>query len=162
MAKKTDAPPYTDPALRERLKEKITAGDKGGKPGQWSARKAQLLAHEYEQAGGGYIADKAHETEAQRHLEQWTEEEWTTADGKPAQRGDATARYLPEEAWERLSPEERRATERKKREGSREGHQFVSNTPTAQEARKEATTHVHGAHDDHGDKAEDGAHGRSR
>ena len=35
---------YTDPALRERLKAEITAGDKGGRPGQWSARKAQLLA----------------------------------------------------------------------------------------------------------------------
>ena len=38
---------YTKPALREKLKEKITAGDKGGRPGQWSARKAQLLATEY-------------------------------------------------------------------------------------------------------------------
>jgi hypothetical protein len=58
---------YTDPALRERLKEEIKAGDKGGKPGQWSARKSQLLAHEYEKAGGGYKNDK--KTEAQKDLE---------------------------------------------------------------------------------------------
>ena len=45
---------YTQPALRKRLFKKITEGTKGGKSGQWSARKAQLLAKEYEAAGGGY------------------------------------------------------------------------------------------------------------
>jgi len=45
---------YTKPALRKRLFEKIKAGTKGGKAGQWSARKAQLLASEYKKAGGGY------------------------------------------------------------------------------------------------------------
>jgi len=45
---------YTKPALRKRLFKKITAGTKGGKSGQWSARKAQLLAKEYKAAGGGY------------------------------------------------------------------------------------------------------------
>lgn len=45
---------YTKPGLRKRLFEKILAGSRGGKPGQWSARKAQLLAREYKAAGGGY------------------------------------------------------------------------------------------------------------
>ena len=45
---------YTRPTLRKRLFERIKAGDKGGKPGQWSARKAQMLALQYKQAGGGY------------------------------------------------------------------------------------------------------------
>lgn len=45
---------YTKPAMRKRLFEKIKAGDKGGKPGQWSARKAQMLAREYKAKGGGY------------------------------------------------------------------------------------------------------------
>ena len=45
---------YTEPALRKRLFKKITKGTKGGKSGQWSARKAQLLAKEYKAAGGGY------------------------------------------------------------------------------------------------------------
>jgi hypothetical protein len=40
--------------LRERLFKKIKAGTRGGKAGQWSARKAQLLAKEYKAAGGGY------------------------------------------------------------------------------------------------------------
>lgn len=45
---------YTKPAMRKRLFEKIKAGTKGGKAGQWSARKAQMLASEYKKAGGGY------------------------------------------------------------------------------------------------------------
>ena len=45
---------YTKPSMRKRLFEKIKAGTRGGKAGQWSARKAQLLAKEYKAAGGGY------------------------------------------------------------------------------------------------------------
>ena len=45
---------YTRPSMRKRLFERIKAGGKGGKPGQWSARKAQMLATQYKQAGGGY------------------------------------------------------------------------------------------------------------
>ena len=45
---------YTKPSMRKRLFSRIKAGSKGGKPGQWSARKAQLLAKEYKAKGGGY------------------------------------------------------------------------------------------------------------
>lgn len=45
---------YTKPDMRKRLFNKIKAGSKGGDPGEWSARKAQLLAREYKKAGGGY------------------------------------------------------------------------------------------------------------
>jgi len=45
---------YTKPTMRKRLFNKIKAGTKGGKRGQWSARKAQMLASEYKKAGGGY------------------------------------------------------------------------------------------------------------
>ena len=45
---------YTKPTMRKRLFNKIKAGSKGGKAGQWSARKAQMLAKEYKAAGGGY------------------------------------------------------------------------------------------------------------
>ena len=45
---------YTKPSLRKRLFNKIKAGGKGGAPGQWSARKAQMLAKQYKAAGGGY------------------------------------------------------------------------------------------------------------
>lgn len=45
---------YTKPAMRKRIFERIKRGTKGGRAGQWSARKAQLLAKEYKKAGGGY------------------------------------------------------------------------------------------------------------
>ncbi len=45
---------YTKPTMRKNLFNKIKAGSKGGDPGEWSARKAQLLAKEYKAKGGGY------------------------------------------------------------------------------------------------------------
>ena len=45
---------YTKPEMRAKLFKKIKAGSKGGDPGEWSARKAQLLAVQYKKAGGGY------------------------------------------------------------------------------------------------------------
>jgi hypothetical protein len=45
---------YTQPSLRKRLFKEIMAGSKGGRAGQWSARKAQMLAKKYKDAGGGY------------------------------------------------------------------------------------------------------------
>ena len=45
---------YTKPTMRKRLFNRIKAGGKGGKPGQWSARKAQMLAKQYKAKGGGY------------------------------------------------------------------------------------------------------------
>ena len=45
---------YTKPGMRKRLFNRIKAGGKGGRPGQWSARKAQMLAQAYKKAGGGY------------------------------------------------------------------------------------------------------------
>lgn len=135
MAARSDPRVYTDPELRERLRQEVLAGDKGGRPGQWSARKAQLLALAYKRAGGGYTTDKAHEPAAARHLDEWTAEEWQTRTGSQrAREGGETARYLPRAAWERLSPEEAEETDRRKREASRRGRQFVANSPAAAEA----------------------------
>lgn len=53
-SKVNEAGNYTKPGLRKSLFNKIKAGSKGGDPGEWSARKAQLLASEYKKAGGGY------------------------------------------------------------------------------------------------------------
>ena len=69
----------------------------------------------------------------------WSEEGWTTADGKPAARGKTTARYLPLKAWDDLTPAEKAATDVKKRAGSKAGEQFVAKTPKAKAARKRAT-----------------------
>ena len=45
---------YTKPGMRKKIFERVKAGSKGGRPGQWSARKAQMVAREYKAAGGGY------------------------------------------------------------------------------------------------------------
>lgn len=122
---------YTKPQLRERIKNRILAGTKGGKAGQWSARKAQLLKHEYEKAGGGYRGPK---TRTQRSLSKWSAEKWRTSDRKPAIRRGGTMRYLPDAAWKKLSPAQKAATNRAKLAGSRRGIQFVPNTRAAKSA----------------------------
>ena len=53
-SKVNEAGNYTKPSMRKRLFSQIKAGSKGGKPGQWSARKAQMLAKQYKAKGGGY------------------------------------------------------------------------------------------------------------
>jgi len=53
-SKVNEAGNYTKPSLRKRLFSQIKSGGKGGNPGQWSARKAQMLAAAYKKAGGGY------------------------------------------------------------------------------------------------------------
>jgi len=53
-SKVNEAGNYTKPSMRKRMFENIKAGSKGGDPGEWSARKAQLLAKKYKSAGGGY------------------------------------------------------------------------------------------------------------
>lgn len=112
--------PYTDKAKRERIKNRIMAGSKGGKPGQWSARKAQLLAAEYKKAGGGYTGKK---TKAQKSLSSWTKQKWRTSDGS---KSEGRKRYLPDKAWKNLSASEKRATNRAKAAGNRQGKQFVA------------------------------------
>jgi hypothetical protein len=54
VSKVNEAGNYTKPGMRKSLFENIKAGDKGGKPGEWSARKAQMLAKKYKASGGGY------------------------------------------------------------------------------------------------------------
>lgn len=135
MAKQDYEEKYTHPDLREKIKEEIKASDKGGKEGQWSARKSQLLTREYEKQGGGYKGEKG---QSQKNLEKWTEEEWQTKEGDAnARKNDGeTKRYLPKKAWENMSEEEKEQTEQKKREGSKQGEQYVSNTDGAKRARK--------------------------
>jgi hypothetical protein len=114
---------YTKPALRESIKDRVMASSKGGKPGQWSARKAQLLAQAYEKAGGGYSGEK---TKSQKSLSKWTGEKWGTKSGKPSTQGPKATgeRYLPKKAREALSKKEYSATSAKKRADTKKGKQF--------------------------------------
>jgi len=128
---------YTNPELRERLKEKIQASDQGGRPGQWSARKAQMLAHEYKNQGGEYRGGK---DKRSKSLDKWTRQKWQTKEGEgKAETGNGMKRYLPEQAWHLLSDEQKETTEQKKKNA---GKQFVANTHAARAAR---------AYVDHGD-----------
>lgn len=116
MTKESYEEKYTHPELRATLKEEIKDSDKGGEPGQWSARKAQILKQEYESHGGGYRGVK---DEEQRSLTKWSQEEWQTREGEAEARdpeSGQTGRYLPKEAWQRMSRKEAEATDRKKRE----------------------------------------------
>lgn len=114
----------TDPALWESIKAKVTAGNKGGNPGQWSARKAQLAVHLYKKAGGGYIGKQ----DPENALKKWTEQNWRTKSGLPSSL--TGERYLPEKAIEALSPAEYGATTRAKRQGKQ---QFVPQPETIAE-----------------------------
>jgi len=114
---------YTKPTVRERIKNRIMAGTKGGKAGQWSARKAQLLALEYKKKGGGYSGSK---TKKQKSLTKWTKEKWGTKSGKPSTQGPKATgeRYLPEKARKALSSKQYKATTTKKRMDAKKGKQF--------------------------------------
>ena len=115
---------YTKPELRERIKNRIMAGSQGGKPGQWSARKAQLVAQAYKKAGGGYSGSK---TTKQKSLSKWTKEDWGTKSGKPSTQGARATgeRYLPKKARAALSTSEYAKTTAAKRAGTAKGKQFV-------------------------------------
>ena len=115
---------YSNPFLREQLKNIIISGNKGGKPGQWSARKAQLLALEYKKAGGRYIGPK---TKTQKSLTKWTRERWGTVSGRNSIQGPyATGeRYLPLKARKSLTKKEYAATTAAKRKGIKTGKQFM-------------------------------------
>ena len=114
----------TDEAKWKRVVAAVKASDKGGKPGQWSARKAQLATQRYKKSGGGYSGPK---TEAQKSLSKWTKEDWGTKSGKPSTQGSKATgeRYLPKKARQALSSSEYAATTKAKREGTKAGKQFV-------------------------------------
>ncbi|KAH7123998.1 hypothetical protein B0J11DRAFT_435282 [Dendryphion nanum] len=139
---------YTEPELREQVKEEIREGEKGGAPGQWSASKGkrlwilpQMTATEYKKRGGGYTTDKKDKDKSQKHLDNWTEEEWQTKEGSGhAKKDDGTEqRYLPKKAWEQMNEKEKEETDSKKQKESMQGKQYVENTSKAMEARKNAS-----------------------
>jgi hypothetical protein len=114
----------TDEGKWQRIVASVKASSKGGNPGQWSARKAQLSTQKYKASGGGYRGPK---TAAQKSLSKWGKEDWGTKSGKPSTQGpNATGeRYLPKKALAALSSKEYAATTKAKREGTARGEQFV-------------------------------------
>lgn len=119
----------TDEAKWKRIVAAVKAGGKGGKPGQWSARKAQMATQRYKSSGGGYSGPK---TKAQQSLSKWTKEDWGTKSGKPSTQGPKATgeRYLPKKARQALTSSEYAATTKAKREGTKAGKQFVKQPKT--------------------------------
>jgi len=111
---------YTQPGMRKNLFNRIKTGSKGGPAGKWSARKAQMLAKQYKAKGGGYREMggpiETNEMKAgglaasQQSLKKWTSQEWDNVSGK---KGD---RYLPKNVINSMSPQEKAAENRKKKE----------------------------------------------
>ncbi|MGP1387128.1 MAG: Rho termination factor N-terminal domain-containing protein [Thainema sp.] len=127
---------YTKPDLRREIKDDLMQSDKGGKPGQWSARKSQLLVQEYEKQGGGYKNDE--KDESAKSLEQWSEEDWQTQGGSSkARQDDKTKRYLPKAVWDKLSDSEKKEAEKSKRKASKNGQQHVEWPDAVQKAMDE-------------------------
>lgn len=104
-----------NPRLWDKIKKEVLQSSKGGKKGQWSARKAQLAVKKYKKAGGGYIGEKT----TKNSLKKWTDQEWDYV-GEPKK-----SRYLPKKAREALTPQEKAATNRAKVRGTKQGKQFV-------------------------------------
>jgi hypothetical protein len=114
----SDTAEKTDPALWEEVKEEVTAGSKGGRAGQWSARKAQLAVAEYKKRGGGYRGAR----DPDNALHRWTKEDWGTRSGGDS--GKTGERYLPKAAREELSDDDYRRTTARKRADTKKGRQF--------------------------------------
>ena len=103
----------TDPDLWEEVKDEVTQSDKGGEPGQWSARKAQMAVQEYKKRGGGYADDGADREDTDLH--EWTEEDWGTKSGEES--GETGERYLPKAVRMLLTEDEYARSTSKKRDG---------------------------------------------
>lgn len=110
----------TKPALWKSVVSQVKSGSKGGNPGQWSARKAQLAVSIYKKKGGGYTGAKS----SSNKLAKWTKQKWRTKSGKPS--GQTGERYLPEKAIKSLSAKEYARTTAAKRAGTKQGKQFVA------------------------------------
>ncbi len=108
----------SNPAKWKRIVAAVKAGTKGGRSGQWSARKAQIATARYKKSGGGYKGAK----KKSNSLSKWSKQKWRTSDGKPSK---GKKRYLPDAAWKSLSAAEKRATNRAKAKGNKKGKQFV-------------------------------------
>jgi hypothetical protein len=85
----------TNQTLWKQIISEVKRSNKGGKPGQWSARKAQLSVKKYKKRGGRYLNKKT----KKNSLYKWTKQNWRTKSGKPSIIGkNATGeRYLPYE-----------------------------------------------------------------
>ena len=124
----------TKPELWKRIVSSVKSGSKGGRSGQWSARKAQIATARYKKAGGGYKGKKS----SGNRLSKWSKQKWGYVskgdDKKPrAKRG----RYLPEKVRKNMTPAQKAATNKRKRAATKAGKQRAKySKSTARKVRK--------------------------
>ena len=110
----------TKPKLWKRIVASVKSGSKGGRPGQWSARKAQIATAIYKKAGGGYRGKKS----SSNKLTKWSKQKWDyVSKGDKKKPRAKRGRYLPESVRKSLSKSEKAATNRAKRAATRKGKQ---------------------------------------
>lgn len=113
----------TKPGLWKKVVASVKASDKGGRAGQWSARKAQLAVQKYKKAGGGYSGAKS----SSNSLSKWTKQDWGYVSPKDAQKPRAKrGRYLPKSVRESMSSSQKQEANRRKRAASKSGKQRAS------------------------------------
>jgi hypothetical protein len=100
----------TKPILWKRIVKEIKEGSKGGKPGIWSARKAQLAVHKYKSLGGDYTGTKKNNS-----LVLWTKQNWGYIDNKKGNR------YLPKQIRNSLTQQEKIEENKRKRVATKLG-----------------------------------------
>jgi hypothetical protein len=113
----------TKPGLWKKVVASVKASSKGGRAGQWSARKAQLAVQKYKKAGGGYKGAKS----SSNSLSKWSKQDWGYVSPKDAQKPRAKrGRYLPKNVRESLTPYQKAQENKKKRKASKSGKQRAS------------------------------------
>jgi len=124
----------TKPALWKRIVSSVKSGSKGGRRGQWSARKAQIATARYKKAGGGYKGRKS----TKNSLSKWTKQKWgyvTKGDAKKPRRKQG--RYLPEKVRKNLTHRKKAYTKKKKKKATAKGKQRAKYTKkTAKKVRR--------------------------
>lgn len=110
----------TKESMWKRIVASVKAGSKGGRPGQWSARKAQLATARYKKAGGGYKGKKS----SSNKLSKWSKQKWDyVSKGDKKKPKSKRGRYLPESVRKSLTASEKASTNKRKRAASAKGKQ---------------------------------------
>lgn len=112
----------SNPVLWKRIVSQVKKSNKGGKSGQWSARKAQLAVKTYKSKGGRYVSKRS----SNNSLTKWTRQKWRTKSGKNSivGRGATGERYLPDYVIRRMSKKEYNQSTKLKRKAIKSRKQF--------------------------------------
>ena len=115
----------TKEAMWKRIVASVKSGGKSGRPGQWSARKAQLATARYKKAGGGYRGKQS----SSNKLTKWSKQKWDyVSKGDKKKPKSKRGRYLPESVRKSLSSSEKSATNRRKKAATAKGKQKAKYT----------------------------------